>query len=811
MRASVLLLAAMSVGCQLEKLNKKAVGNGVARLTIRDAAVLTAVLAEDSSCGFKSQAALQSAKVEGTTGQLGKVTWTVTGCTLDFGAEWKLLSTDCQGTEIKARGAATVSATRTVEGILTGSPANPVVPLKPDATNVTHTATLNGFAASKSDSDASLRLDSGKLSWSAHPKLAISKAKGVCAVPTGELGLSAVRYESAVGFVESASRAFNVELDASDLSAQLGKWGDQENTLEGTVSVWGGVVTFPQDIDSPGLDPKYEAKAFVEAYACKPDLLTPVSRECPHFSDRLAQGAAQLTVSAFGSIGSAVDDDTRCGFASPAVMAAARVTEGVVGGMGAVSFTLPAPCVLDYPAKTAIRTDCHEVARELTGRVSVTGTKTVRGRLTGDPASPVIPNARDAGKLVITATPENLKASDSATASALTLKSGTLSGELGSRLAIDTATGACSIKTPVVYFRGLSWSNGSALLHSDGAEYPIQLSQSRLDAQAGAREDHTNWLAGELTLDGKLRTIPVIPVGGMPVLDPSFDAAAHVASYTCLPNLRVPQSDADCSFEDVLAKNVSRLVVQTAGAVASMINKDGSCGFDSTLNKIAPVEVVGSAGEMGSMKWAVNGCGLRPSGNATLDTGCTGGKRVVSGRADVTGTRKVVGERETQLLLVASIIPRTRDAVTLDLTEVKLTDFAAWSLPPGMTVPAGKLTIHAGTLVTFMKPIIGELASDPGRFQIPTPVATFERITLRNARATLESGAKRFSLDLPEVTVAAQAGTFKGRSNVVSGTVKLGTSMVAVPEMPLDPSFMQGAFDTGYACTPDLRAVVPPN
>ncbi len=807
MRALVLLVAATSVGCQLEKLDKAKVGNGVARLAVRNAAVLTAVLAEDSRCGFKSEAAVQSAKVEGVTGQPGKVTWTVSDCTLDLGPEWKLLSTDCTNVEVKARGAVTVSATRTVEGILTGSAANPVVPLKPDATVVTHTATLSGFTSSKSDSDASLKLISGKLSWDAHPKLAISKSRGVCAVPTNELGLTAVRFESATGFVESASRAFNVEIDASDLSAQLGKWGDHENTLEGTVSVWGGVVTFPQDSDSPGLDPSYDAKRFVDAYACKPDLQVPVSHACPHFGDRLAQGAAQLTVSAFGTIGSAVDDDTRCGFASPAALSSARLT-GQVGGVGEVTFTLPAACVLSYAHKTAVRTDCHGVARELTGKVSVTGTKTVRGRLTGDPAAPVIPNARDAGKLVITAVLEGLTASDSASTSALSVTSGTLSGELGSRLAIDTATGACSIKTPVVYFRNLAWAAGVAKLHSDGAEYALQLGGSRLDAQAGAREDHTNWLEGELTLDGTRRTIPV---SGMPVLDPAFDAAAHLASYTCMPGLKVPQSDADCSFEEVLARNVARLVVQTAGAVASMINKDGSCGFDATLNKLAPVEVVGSAGEMGSMTWAVNACALKPSGNAVIDTGCTGGKRLASGRADVTGTRKVVGERETQLLLVASIIPRTRDAVTLDLTGVELENFAAWSLAPGATAPAGKLTIHSGTLVTFMKPIIGELASSPGRFEIPTPVARFDRVTLMGARATLESGAKRFLLDLPEVALTAQAGSFKGRSNVVSGAVKLGTSTVTVAEMPLDPSFMQAAFDSSYACTADLRAVVPAN
>lgn len=809
MRASVLYAAALfAVGCQLERINPGAVGMAVSRLTVRDVAVITAVLAEDSTCGFKSRAVLDGAKVEGVTGQLGKVTLTVTDCVLDFGSEPKLLSTDCRMLETKAAGKVTVSATRVVEGMLTGSSMNPVIPVRPDATTVTHSATVDGFIASRSDSTAALKLISGKLSWTALPRLALSKSKGVCAVATNELGLTGIAYENAEVFVDSDKRSFNVDVVSSDLSAQLGKWGEKENALEGTLSIWGGHgVTLPKDGDADGLDPVYDAAAFVESYACKDDLVFPVDRSCPPLSDRLAQGAAQLSVAMSGTVGSAIDDDTRCGFASPTVMAAARLT-GTVGSEGTVTYTLGAPCVLKYASKTAVRTDCHGMARELTGQVTVTGTKTVRGWLTGDPAAPVIPTSRDAGKLNLSLVFDNLTSSDSVSSSALTVTSGALTVELGSRLAIDGATGACSIKTPVLFLRSLTWTNGAVKVHSDGAEYPLALATSKLDAQVGPREDHTNWLEGTLTVDGALRTIPV---KGLPVLDPTFDAAMHLASYACIPGLKVPQSDAECSFKDALARNVARLVVQTAGAVASMVNKDGSCGFDATLNKLNPTEVVGSAGEMGSIKWTVNRCELSPRGDAQIDQGCTGGRRYASGRATVTGTRKVVGERETRLLVIASIIPRTRDAVTLDLTEVQLADFAAWSLAPGASAPAGKLTLHAGKLTTFMKPIIGELASEPGKFEIPTPVAQFDRITLTGARATLSSGAKVFSLELPEVTLAAQNGSFKGRSNVVSGRMKIGTTLVEVAEMPLDPSFMQAAFDASYACTDDLRGVVPPN
>ena len=101
--------------------------------------------------------------------------------------------------------------------------------------------------------------------------------------------------------------------------------------------------------------------------------------------------------------------------------------------------------------------------------------------------------------------------------------------------------------------------------------------------------------------------------------------------------------------------------------------------------------------------------------------------------------------------------------------------------------------------------------TDPMHFEIPTPVAMFETISLTGARATLQSGAKRFDLDLPDVTLTAQAGSFKGKSNVVSGTVKIGTTLITVPQIPLDPSFIQGAFDQGYVCTQDLKSVVSPN
>lgn len=798
----VVLIAVVAVtGC--ERLDPPAVGIGVARLSVRNAAVLTAIAGEDTTCGFKSAAVLASARVDGQAGGEGAVTWTVENCTLDLG-ELHVLATDCRGVETSVGGKVTISGTRTVEGVLTGDPASPVVPNKSKAVTIRQTVDATNFAVKRSDSTSALTIESGKFSWTARPPLAIATATEMCTITTNELTLSELTWEAAKVQVQSGERNFSVDIDSSSLSAQMGVGPDGENTLDGALSLWGTRVTIPTEKDKQGLDPTYDPGLFVESYACKNDLKQPISRACPSLTDRLAQGASSLSVSVFGTLASAIDEDTRCGFASPASLASARAT-GQVGGLGDVTFTITG-CQMTWAMPTALKTDCFGNSRLIQGQVTASGTKTVRGRLTGDPAAPVIPNVRDAASVTLSMGFDTLTATESNTTRGLIITSGTLRGTLGSRLGVDTTSGACSIKTPVVFFRDLEWSDARLTVISGASRYPLHATASSLDAQSGAREDHENWLEGSLTLGGKAFTIPT--GGGAPVLDPTYEAARYVESFVCMPNLRIAATDADCSFEETLARNTARLVIQTAGAVASMINKDTSCGFDNTLNKLSPSEVLGDPPMQGSMTWRVDGCVLNPGSNALLDRNCSGGERRASGEANVTGTRKVIGERETQLLIIDAIIPQQHDAVTLNLNYIALREFAAWSLAPQTTMPAGKLTIHAGSLAVQMQPILGERTSEPGRYDVVTPVAKFDSVVLTGAEATLQAGAKTFTLQLPRVQLNAQAGTFRGQSNVVRGTVQIGQNTIDIGTLPLDPSFMQQSFDQSYACTMDLRGVV---
>jgi hypothetical protein len=149
--------------------------------------------------------------------------------------------------------------------------------------------------------------------------------------------------------------------------------------------------------------------------------------------------------------------------------------------------------------------------------------------------------------------------------------------------------------------------------------------------------------------------------------------------------------------------------------------------------------------------------------------------------------------------------------VTLTLTDVDLTEFAAWSLAPQATQPSGKLLLHTGTLSTTLNPILGERQSKPGTYDVPTPVARFTSIGLASATATLTSGAKTFKLTLDEVQLSAQAGAYQGKSNTVAGTLKLNGAPVTLGSTVLDATFAQAAFDAAYVCTGDLLATVPPN
>src|SRR5689334_19668503 len=100
------------------------IATGLSRLTMRNLGAIASMVGKDERCGFESQAVKESAVVEGPIGGVGKVTWRVEGCRID--AADGIESRDCNGRIKKVSGAAVVTATKVVEGRLTGDVESPV-------------------------------------------------------------------------------------------------------------------------------------------------------------------------------------------------------------------------------------------------------------------------------------------------------------------------------------------------------------------------------------------------------------------------------------------------------------------------------------------------------------------------------------------------------------------------------------------------------------------------------------------------------------------------------------------------------------
>jgi len=803
------LATVAGAGCQIERLFAHDVGHGAARLTVRNAAILGKLIDDDTRCGFSSPQVLDGYVVDGEVGGTGTVTWTVEACELSFGAP-KITSTDCNDVDRVVGGRMTVSAQRTVRGLITGDPKTPVIPLTNDAVHLVYEADVFDYVVVLSDQVESATIQQGHLSFDADVHLARSASMGVCAVDTSEVTIHRLSVSDAVYTVDTGDRAFAVDVPALEVSAQLGEWQGRENVITGSVTVWDDVVDLA---DNDVLDPSYDRDTFRAAYACKADLLVPQDYECPDLGEAVADGAARLLLSNVGNLVSAAVADTRCGFASPAVVDTVRTTGDVGRDGGEAVFVIDQACEIVLDDALLSRT-CQAVDTRGTGRARIKGTMRQRGRLTGDPLQPIIPTSRDAVEITFDIDFDGFAVATGAAGDdvkTFTVKTGGVTGRMMPRLAKDTTTGACSVATPVVTFDNVVVKPGTGgLLKSGPLAVDVALDAGSLSAQANIKDGVENTLDGELTVRVLGEEARAVDVSGD--LDPEWDPALATASFAaCAPNLEIPASDDDCSFDAVLAENAARLAVQTAGTLAGLINGDDDCGFEDTLGVLMwPGEVVGDSGERGSMTWDVLDCPISRPADFQMSEDCSGGRTMVEGDASfVDVSRTVRGLREKMLLgvLIDSIVPQSRDSVDIVMREVQLTEFATWSLVPGSDEPAGILVIHDGTLSATVQPATGARESEPTTFDVATPVARLSSLRL-SGDVSLHAQGKVFHFRVDDSELLATNGPFLGAENALSGTISVDGKAHTLEALPLNPDYRPQAFDAAYACTEDLLSPV---
>ena len=782
------------------------VGAGAARLSVRNSVKVISFIDDDTTCGMSSPAVMSAFRQDGELGEVGTVTWTVENCTIDFGPELVAVSEDCNGAKTLVRGTLVISATKTVQGILTGNPQKPVIPQSPDAVTFAVTASARDYELQLTDRDSILTMQHADIEVVSHIHLAQSLSLGVCSVDTSEVTLDAISVRDAVYTVnDGEGHIFDVDVPAVDVSGQLGKYGAKENYLEGAITVWDTKVDLNDD---HVLDPDYRADYFQSAFTCRDDLKLPYEYVCLPITAKLAEGAAKLTVNNVGNLVGALVDDTSCGFASAEVLDSVELSGQVGHDGGEALYRIESPCTLDFPIKTALGRDCQGKTTYAEGKAHIKGTMRLRGRLSGDPAQPVIPTSRDPVEITFDIAFEGFKVSDSESSKRLEVVEGSLTGRMAPRMALDSTTGACSIATSAVTFSDLTYREGTvALLRAEGNALRLSIDGSSLDAQSGAKDGVENYLEGNIVVDGAPYPIQ-LDEGSAPVLDPDYNAAGFVAGFSCTPNMVPATTEAQCNFRQVIGDGAARLVAQSVGTVASMINNDSDCGFEDTLGVlISPTEVVGDTGDMGSMTWEVEGCTVGADQRSVLSEDCLGGATFVQGHAAVNASRTVYGERTTMYLLVDAIEPRDHHDVQITLVDVALSEFVTYQLAAGQSQPVGKLTIHEGTLSAVVEPATGARADEPETFDVPTPIARLSQVHLRNARATLEAQGKRFEIEIDDTSLNATNGTFDGVTNNIAGTILVDGNVVNIGG-PLNPAYNAAQFEQSYVCTENLAGPV---
>ena len=323
-RIIILLVLTTQVGC-LQWFSGK-IGTGVARLTVRNAGAMLLAVNADEVCGFSSSQVNDNPQVDGYVGGTGTLTYTVTNCEIDF-ADWESLSTDCNDVETRAKGKIIVSARKIVEGRITGDPEKAIIPTRANGAKfILDHVQFENFVTEKSNSEAYINMIEGSLSAVIEPLLAKGE-NGTCSILTPNIQFSEISYDESLVYVDTGDRSFEVEVDSSNIEAQNGIIGENQNRISGTITVWGKHESVPNDED--GLDPEYEEAVFADSFACKEDLFLPVDYECP-LGGKLGVAGGRLAVRNFAGLVKLVSADTNCGFESPEVLQSFK-QEGDVG------------------------------------------------------------------------------------------------------------------------------------------------------------------------------------------------------------------------------------------------------------------------------------------------------------------------------------------------------------------------------------------------------------------------------------------------------------------------------------------------
>lgn len=781
--------------------------DGLARLSIQSVASVASLVAKDTSCGLASANARAAAQLEPSADGTGVLTLRATDCRITLPATGMTV-TDCRGNTTTLEGAVTVSATQVVRGRITQRADNPLLPLvSTPATLTLDRIRWEGFSVRTGTSGPALVLVEGESSAVVEPALARA-TDGVCRIETPIARLTDVQHTDLLARLERDGEQITLELASGSLEAVNGALGADENTLSGELRFEGETrtTTIPT-VSGAGLVPDYSRTTFDAGWTCAPEL-SPTDRFTCDSLGAAPEGIARLTPEILAAVVQLLEADAQCGLASAAARASS-VPQGMLGAEGSIVTTLPAPCTIEVPTRRVLGQDCQGHATYVQGTVTVEGRRTLSGFLTGSMTEPLLPTTRYASRYELALTLSGFTVStDDATRPTLT-SNGRLSGVVLPQLALDRTVGACTLPTRIAELSAMTWSDAQVTVTAPEATLSLRVQTSSLSADVGPSRGGENRIRGDITVESSTRAVSA-------ALQPGYDQAAFLATFTCDPDLLVVPADEACSFRTVLGNAAARLLVRHTAVVTNQILADNRCGFSSLPVLSAPRQVMGDPGMPGLIVHGVNECTITRSG-ATADQpvsdDCLREQVFLSGSATVTAERTTQGLRSQQGMCPACIpivVPLTRQAVTVALQDIDFVGSRSFSRRADEAAVEAAITIVSGSVAGTLAPVLGESSTNAGVFSVGTPIADVT-LQAQDLQLLLELGGRNFRVSVPSANLTARSGRFGGDGNRIAGTLVVDGRMITLPTGPLIADYQQSTFDLSYACTPGLREPVPAN
>lgn len=517
------------------------------------------------------------------------------------------------------------------------------------------------------------------------------------------------------------------------------------------------------------------------------------------FPEEVANGAARLTINNLGNLPRALYDDSiyhleqtdkrpECDFRTIRHTQTTTVHPNT-DGKGKIVREFH-NCVFDFghsgiTISTGAPSGCKNDSVTFYGKVTLSGSRTVFGILTGNNEIPIVPSGSEGIVFAFAnAVFENYKVESSSLEKSMTIASGSAAFELIVHLAKSETSGLCNIPLPNLTLSNIRYSKeqgaSETILTIPGpfGEFQVPVNASNFHAQVGVYSGRTNSLEGTMNLWNQSVRVP----SDEPALDPGFARNAYDATlHSCTPDLLVPVSDS-CNFEPELASNIARLTINNLGHLLIAINtlsanhKDERCRLDG-LHQTPGFWIDNQrrdAQGQGLAVWNFENCEYDVGLLSTKNNGAH-----FSGKVKISGQRRVFG------LLTHDknnpVIPG-ESGIEFTFTQVVFTDYSVKSagLNESLTIRKGQASFE----VTVHLEKSGDLQIYQDAYTQPN--LTFSKITfLEESLVTvvIPSGdlAGSFSFAINNSNFEAQIGEHKGQKNTLSGNISMFGTKISLP------------------------------